>query len=281
MPKTFASEKPRIPEVAPDLDLGIAIEAGLRLKQVREMLGLRYRDVEQASLSIAQRLQNDEFAVALSRLSDIENKGVVPTIYRLYTLAVVYKIEFATVLAWYGVDLTKMPGLSLETGIDNTHLIGFSVSGHAAVELPISLDPGADLGETTYLSRIVAKWGTLPLAMLDNPSNLRYGIVGEKDRFLYPLIAPGALVVIDESRRIPAMSGWTTEFERPIYFFEHADGFVCAWCTLQGDTLILQPHPASGCTPQIYRYPDEIRIIGQVTGVAMSLDRSPKRQPRS
>ena len=58
-------------------------EAGQKLKRARERLNLRYRDVEEASNQIAARHNNDEFSIALSRLSDIENKGTVPTIYRL------------------------------------------------------------------------------------------------------------------------------------------------------------------------------------------------------
>ncbi len=58
-------------------------EPGQRLKRVRERLGIRYREVKQASLSIARKRSNDEFVVALSRLADIENKGTVPTMFRL------------------------------------------------------------------------------------------------------------------------------------------------------------------------------------------------------
>ena len=48
-------------------------EAGQKLKRARERLNLRYRDVEEASNQIAARHNNDEFVIALSRLSDIEN----------------------------------------------------------------------------------------------------------------------------------------------------------------------------------------------------------------
>jgi transcriptional regulator with XRE-family HTH domain len=258
-----------------------AEEAGQRLKQARELLGLRYRDVEQASLSIAQKLQNDEFALALSRLADIENKGLVPTIYRLYTLCAIYKLDFPAVLGWYGVDLSRLPADGMAVDIDRTHLIGFSAPDDGLVDVPLSLDPGLDIRKTTDLSRMIQQWGKLPLSMLgvlDIPA-CRYGLVGSDDWFLYPLLMPGSLVLIDHTKKKPAMTGWLTEFERPIYFCEHADGFHCAWCTLEGDKLILQPHPASGCSPLVFRFPEEIDILGQVTRVAMSLDR--KRKPRS
>jgi len=88
-------------------------------------------------------------------------------------------------------------------------------------------------------------------------------------------------VMIDETQRRVASSGWTNEFERPIYFFEHRKGYACAWCNLTEDHLILQPHPASECSPQIYSYPQEIDVVGQVAGVAMRLDHGRRRRLRS
>ena len=51
----------------------ITEEAGQRLKKRREELNLRYRDVEEHSLQIASRRNNDEYAIAISRLADIES----------------------------------------------------------------------------------------------------------------------------------------------------------------------------------------------------------------
>src|ERR1039458_6083009 len=76
--------------------------AGLKLKRTRERLKLTYREVEEASQQIAEHFGNSEFAIALSRLADIENKGTVPSIYRLYALCAIYRLAFDDVLAWYG-----------------------------------------------------------------------------------------------------------------------------------------------------------------------------------
>ena len=55
-------------------------EPGQKLRRARERLGLRYRDVEEASQRIAFRHGNDEFSIGLSRLADIENKGTLPSL---------------------------------------------------------------------------------------------------------------------------------------------------------------------------------------------------------
>ncbi len=259
-------------------------DAGQKLKLARERLNLRYREVEEASLRIAEKHHNDEFAIALSRLADIENKGTVPSPYRLYSLCAIYRLDFSEALEWYGIDLAALPADSVSVAtIERTHPIGFSHDARGEVWLPLALDPGIDVRRTTYLSRMIQRWGRLPLMLLNGMDlkNHRYGFVGTEDWRMFPLLQPGALVVIDETKRKIEDAGWRNEFERPIYFFEHRGGYACSWCDLTGDHLVLQPHPASMCNPEIFSYPDEIEVLGQVTGVAMRLDLAKRRRTRS
>lgn len=257
-------------------------DAGRKLKRARERLNLRYRDVEEASIQIAERHQNDEFVIALSRLSDIENKAKVPTIFRLYSLCAIYRLDLLEVLEWYRVDLASLPGDSATIPIERTHLLGFGSDGHGEIQVPLAIDPGLDLRKTTYLSRIIQRWGKLPLTLLSGLElkNHRYAFVGSEDWFMYPIVQPGALVLIDETHRRIVNGGWTNEFDRPIFFFEHRKGFVFGWCTLNGNQLVLQPHPASPCSPLVFAYPEQIDVIGQISGVAMILDQGKRRRAR-
>jgi hypothetical protein len=95
---------------------------------------------------------------------------------------------------------------------------------------------------------------------------------------MYPLLQPGSLIVVDETKRKIVSGGWSNEFERPIYFLEHREGYICGWCTLDGTRMMVQPHPASMCNPTVYTFPDEIDVIGQITGVAMRLDQGKRRR---
>ncbi len=256
-------------------------EAGQKLKRIRERLGLTYRDVEDASTRIAEANQNQEFVVALSRLADMENKGTMPSIYRLYSLCAIYRKDLDEMLAWYGISLAQLPADSRLVKPPKTHMVGFTARDDSDVQAPMSLDPGIDLSKTEFLSRLVQRWGRLPLALLSR-ADLRshsYGLIGTDDWFMYPIVPPGSLVVIDDTRRRVATGGWNSEFDRPIYFLEHRDGYACAWCTLREDRLALQPHPASRCEPLFYKYQKEIEIIGQVTEIAMSIDPGKRRRP--
>ena len=87
---------------APDM------QPGTRLRRSRERLGLTMREVESASFRIAERHGNDEFAVCPSRLSDIETKGLVPSIYRLYSLS-----NIASILALASYPFLIEPLLTL------------------------------------------------------------------------------------------------------------------------------------------------------------------------
>src|SRR5947208_16599185 len=82
-----------------------SLVAGNNLRASRERLGLTMRDVESASMRLAARHGNDEFVINPSRLSDIETKGLVPSVYRLYTLAIFYRCYLHEILSIYGDDL--------------------------------------------------------------------------------------------------------------------------------------------------------------------------------
>jgi len=124
-------------------------DAGQKLKRVRERLGLKYRDVEEASQKIAAKHSNDEFVIALSRLSDIENKKTLPSLFRLYSLCVIYRIEISEVLGWYGLPLASMASDIARVDLERTHpcqwicqtefstFRSFSIQGSIRTERPI------------------------------------------------------------------------------------------------------------------------------------------------
>ena len=257
-------------------------EAGQKLKRVRERLNMRFRDVEEASLRVAERRKSDEFGIPISRLSDIENKGVVPSIYRLYTLSAIYRIDFTELLQWYGVDLAQLPADVAALPIERTHMLGIPTPEQGSAVFPLALDPGIDTSKTTYLSRLIQRWGTLPLMLLSglDPKNHRYAFVGTDDWTMYPILQPGALVQIDETKRRVINHGWNNEYERPIYFLEHRDGYLCSWCATVEEKMMVVPHPASEVPPRLFAV-GEVDVIGQVSGIATRWDLGVRRRTHS
>ena len=80
---------------------------GLSLRQVREHLGLTYRDVERCSYEIAAKRGRPEFILHISRLADIENRNVVPGLHKLYTLAAIYHLNPLELFRWYEVPVDE------------------------------------------------------------------------------------------------------------------------------------------------------------------------------
>jgi transcriptional regulator with XRE-family HTH domain len=255
--------------------------AGQKLKRARERLKLRYREVEEASQRIADRHGNAEYGIALSRLSDIENKGTVPSIFRIYSLCAIYRLELSEVLGWYGVRPAQLPSEAGELGLAATHLTQFVPPPFPDEPAAENEGPAVDPSLTAYLGQL-QRWGKPALALLPDRDvqSHRYGYIGLDDWSMYPLLQPGSLVVIDERQRKIAVSGWLNEFDRPIYFLEHRTGFVCGWCTIGEGRLVVQSHPASACPPAMYPYPAEIEVIGRVVGVAMLLNSKKRHRAR-
>lgn len=73
------------------------------LRAIRKHRGLTLRDVYEKSLRIAKKRGRKEFVIPPSRLHEFEVQGVVPSIFRTYTLARIYKYSLPKVLSWYGI----------------------------------------------------------------------------------------------------------------------------------------------------------------------------------
>lgn len=248
------------------------LSAGRKLRELREQIGLTLRDVEVASITLADTRGIEEFVINPSRLSDIETKGVVPSIYRLYVLSVIYRADYAELLKLYGVDLGATVSDYAVCRPSKTHILEV-MNGRGSAQVPVKLDPGFDFRKSSDMGRMIENWGVVPLQYLQDlqKSKYKYAYVGTEDLTMYPLILPGSFLQIDESRYRVEDSKWRSEFERPIYLIETRDGHVCCWCSVKRGEIVLQSHPLSPVPPRILKHPQEAEVLGQVVGVAMRL----------
>jgi transcriptional regulator with XRE-family HTH domain len=246
--------------------------AGQRLRERREQLGLTVRDVEEASKTIALSHGNDsEFVVLKSQVSHIEARQLVPSIFRVYSLAVIYRLDFREILLWYGINVDGIPKEIGASQPPRTHMTALPTG---SARIPVQIDPTFDLKKTQSVTRVIERWGVVPLAQLASldKSNHMYGFIGLDDASMYPILLPGSFLQIDQSRNRIESGPWRTEYERPIYFIELRDGYACSWCDLDRGHIHLHSHPQSGIPPRVYKYPMDAEVVGQVVGVAMRLD---------
>jgi transcriptional regulator with XRE-family HTH domain len=261
------------------------LSAGKKLRDLREQMGLTLRDVELASTSLAESRGIEEFIINPSRLSDIETKGVIPSIYRLYVLSVIYRADFTELLKLYGVDLSFTAADFAICSPGKTHRLEIA-AGRGNVQIPVKLDPGFDLRRSVDLGRMIESWGVVPMQYLQEIAKKKYiyAYIGTEDLTMYPLLLPGSFVQVDETRSRVEEKKWRSELERPIYFVETREGHLCCWCSVRRGEIVLQSHPLSPVSARILKHPQEAEVLGQVVGVAMRLGESyspaePAQQP--
>ena len=240
---------------------------GLRLRQARERLGLTYREVERASFAIAVKRGRPDFILHISRLADIENRNVVPSLHKLYSLATIYHLDATHISGWYEVPFPDsfQDGKAFPPQL--THLGETSVAS-AEIE---DLQGNSEMNCTGFLGHIPFALGGFPSTDPAKLNRFRYGYIGLSDRRMAPILRPGSMVLVDTSQRHVDDVNWSSEYDRPIYFVELRDGYACSWCELQEDRLLLIPHPLSPCHVRSLQYDVEAEIVGQVTAVAMRI----------
>ena len=249
-------------------------EAGRFLKALRLRLRLSAREVERLSRRFAQEKKSQDYYVSHTWLSDIENAKFTPSIYKLYSLSVIYKCAYSELLECLGIDLGNIGQEQARLTLPLTHLIGGHKSDFSGtVEIPPELKGTARFEKTNLVSHMFHQWGGIPVSLLPrlDSHNSVYGYVGTQDFTLFPWIRPGSFVEIDAGQRRIERILWSSEVDRPIFFVELRDSYACSWCELRERRLFLVPSSQSRCQIREVRFPDDAEIIGRVTAVSMRI----------
>lgn len=246
-----------------------------RLKAERERLSLSVRDVSLMSRDIAKQRNNHEYYIAHSSLADIENGKQPPSIYKLYTLSVIYKRSYSELAAYCGVPVSDAEKEHRTLAFPRTYLVGQAPEESERVILTASeLRRKLRAEPTNLVPRMLQSWKEqVPSALLqyfDWHKEL-YGYVGMQDFTLHPIVRPGSLVLIDPRQKRILPIGWHDEHDRPIYFFELRDSYVCSWCELHDNDLILVPSRESRRQARHVHYPRDVTVVGRVTALGMRI----------
>ena len=248
-------------------------DAGSRLRADRERLRLSSRDVERLSYELALQRSNKQYYVSHSWVTDIERGKFRPSVLKLHTLSVIYHGDYDEYLALFGFPLGDTGRQGRELLLPHTHLLDSKEPGETTVVAPIELRANVHLERTNLVARMFADWGEIPVRLLeqmDMRSSL-YGYIGKEDYTMFPIIRPASFVQIDGRQTKITTANWHSDHDRPIYFFELRDKYVCSWCELDGSQLILIPSPQSRLPVRHVRYPGDADILGRVTGVTMRI----------
>src|SRR3954452_16716556 len=96
---------------------------GKRLRAERERLRLTLRDVETLSRTIAKDRQNADYYIAHASLADIENGKLAPTIFKLYSLSVIYGLDYDRLAILSGVPVPEAAKDHMALALPRTYLL--------------------------------------------------------------------------------------------------------------------------------------------------------------
>ena len=149
--------------------------ASERLKEFRNRLGISMREVEETSRKIAEAQGNTEYVVSNAWLTQIENSGSTPSIYKIFSLSIVYRVKFSELLNMYGIDLERIAQLQAANPLASTHLTDTTVYDQArAVQFPVRFDKGFKIEKTSLVARMVETWGEIPVGLLQHLDLRKY-----------------------------------------------------------------------------------------------------------
>jgi transcriptional regulator with XRE-family HTH domain len=239
--------------------------SGERIRELREERLVKPSDVERITRRIAEAKGNPDFYVPHSTLADIE-AGSIPSIYKLFSLAIALRVSLDEVLRPFGIDPKEVTSYGPERSLEALP----STSGEGlepGSRFQLNFDVNSNPQQTTLLlgqpqGRANRHSGLQPRP---DPTRYRYAVIGAEDDAMADLVPPLSLVEVDTMQATVQTGALRTLRDRPIYLVWHTDGYTCCWCQADGRELTLVPHPLSRQPVRRFKMGREANVIGKVT----------------
>jgi hypothetical protein len=237
---------------------------GALLRSIRTEWGLSLREVKDRTEVLAKLWGSPRYASSFSNLAKLELGHHDMRVSTLISLSHVYSKRPQTLVDACLPPEYHLPVFNPLEGPNSTVLI---TEGHLQerAQRLLPLSGARSIPENTALIS-----GDVP----SQRHRYRTAVVGRKDRALYPMIRPGAIVTVDTHQRaIASPKEWTNEFDRPIYLLHTRNGYVCGWCQLTeaGSLLNVVSHLMAKLDVLPLAYGKDVEVVGRVVAVAMSL----------
>jgi transcriptional regulator with XRE-family HTH domain len=85
------------------------VQAGIKLKQLREQCGLTLREVESRGRRLAKRKLNQDFFISRGWLNNIENAAHKLSFFKLYALGDL-RVHWSNILGFFGCNRSPITG---------------------------------------------------------------------------------------------------------------------------------------------------------------------------
>ena len=252
------------PQGLTNAPLGNLILAAMKL------LGLSYKDIVLESERLAKLNNNSDMRIGKSTLGNIISGSIrQPGTTKLDTLRIILNLSRADMDAAIGLQPERQFNEQLEVNHARTHELPIdAVTRQRQIKMPILRDD-AKLEVTQFLEGAVKRWVNIEVEYLSSfyPPHLSYVVIGEDDSNASPVTPPGSRVLVNKLLNKVQPAENVSFHERELFYVLTPNGLTCVYAELvQGNKIVLIPHPASGNIREEFNR-DEITIIGQVVGV--------------
>ena len=239
---------------------------GALLRSIRTEWGLSLREVKDRTELLAKLWGSPRYAASFSHLAKLEAGQHEMRVSTLVSLSHIYSKRPETLVDACLPPQSHSPVFDPLQDPNSSILITEGrLYERAERLLPLNgLSP--NIPESTIL---------IPGDLDFQRNRYRKAMVGRKDRYLYPMIRPGAIITVDTHQRaIASHKEWTNEFDRPIYLLYTRNGYVCGWCQLTegGTRLNVVSHLMAKLDVLPLAYGKDVEVVGRVVAVAMSLE---------
>jgi len=239
---------------------------GALLRSIRTEWGLSLREVKDRTELLAKLWGSPRYASSFSHLAKLELGQHDMRVSTLISLSHIYSKRPETLVDACLPPEYHSPVFDPLKGPNATVLITEGRLHERAERLLPLNRMSPDIPENTAL---------IADDLHSQRNRYRKAIVGRKDRSLYPMIRPGAIITVDTHQRaIASHKEWTNEFDRPIYLLYTRNGYVCGWCQLTegGTRLNVVSHLMAKLDVLPLAYGKDVEVVGRVVSVAMSLE---------
>lgn len=223
---------------------------------------------------IARTLSDPLYFAASSTLSDYETMETLPRhIQKIVTLSILYRIGFYVLLHAAGLPLGREGRAPMPDEV-------ISRSAPAPdTRFPVlnTCDPEQTTG---YFAALVKDWEELPLFLrfgLDQVTGIKRCSLSDlfwiarHQPATHPLLANGAVAVVNRRATRPHVSGFHAAREAPLCVLLARDGtYSCVRCMLDDDILSIYVD-AEGRQRRQLRNRVDAEVVGQVTAIARLL----------
>jgi transcriptional regulator with XRE-family HTH domain len=237
---------------------------GALLRNLRAEWGLSLREVKARTEVLAKLWGNSHYETSFGHLAKLERGEHDIRVSTLIALAHIYSRRPETLLTACLPENYSSRNIGL---LDLPNATVFLTEGrlHERAE---SLSSAGESAEVPELTTLVAETEV-------RQHRYRRAMIGLKDRALYPILRPGAIITVDtQQRAIASPKEWQNDTDRPIYLLYTRSGYVCGWCQLteNGTVLNIVSHVMTKLDVLPLAYGKDVEVIGRVVAVTVCLE---------